>query len=154
MGNFWQKASGLVLGLLLFSDVVGSETIISCASISDVTKRLACYDAMAGRVEKKMAEAKAPAVSTQKRIVIRQAAAAVVIGDIAETDGFRVVRVIWSRTLRATYVADDGRRFSDQSSRRYGLKKGDLVELKAGFLGSKRLVRSDGFQVKVKEVTR
>ena len=81
MGNFWQKASGLVLGLLLFSDVVGSETIISCASISDVTKRLACYDAMAGRVEKKMAEAKAPAVSTQKRIVIRQAAAAVVIGD-------------------------------------------------------------------------
>jgi hypothetical protein len=74
--------------------------------------------------------------------------------DKAETDGFQIAKVIRSRTFRSTYVADDGRRFSDQSSRRSGLKAGDLVELKVGFVGSKRLVRRDGFQVKVKEVTR
>ena len=153
MGNFWKKVSGMMLASFLLSDVAASETIVACAAISDVTKRLACYDAMAGRVEKKMAEADRPAVSTQKREVIRQAAAAVVIGEKAETDGFQIAKVIRSRTFRSTYVADDGRRFSDQSSRRSGLKAGDLVELKVGFVGSKRLVRRDGFQVKVKEVT-
>ncbi len=152
MENFGYK---IVLLAILMSVAGGARgaSLLDCADIESVEARLACYDELAGRVEEKISESQAPAVSTQKREVIRQEAAAVAIGQKPVTDAFTIKRAIRSKIMRMTYIGDDGRRFVDQSTHQVTFRAGDRVRLERGFMGAKILVRSDGLRLKVKEVT-
>ena len=153
MENFRYK---IVLLAILMSLAEGARgaSLLDCADIESVEARLACYDDLAGRVEEKISESKAPAVSTQQREVIRQEAAAVAIGKKPATDSFTIKRAVRSKILRMSYISDDGRRFVDQSTHQLAFNEGDRVRLERGFMGAKILVRSDGLRLKVKEVTR
>ena len=152
MENFGYK---IVLLAILMSVAGGARgaSLLDCADIESVEARLACYDELAGRVEEKISESQAPAVSTQKREVIRQEAAAVAIGQKPVTDAFTIKRAIRSKIMRMTYIGDDGRRFVDQTTHQVAFRAGDRVRLERGFMGAKILVRSDGLRLKVKEVT-
>ncbi len=152
MGSFWKK-SGALIGLLLMGGNALAADIGACAEIESVKKRLACYDDLAGRVQEKMAEVTAKPTSTKEREAIRQEAVAVVIGKKPEADAFKIKRVYRNRLNRITYIADDGRRFKNQASGTSAFRSGDIVRLEEGFLGAKLLVRADGLQAKVKEIS-
>jgi len=131
---------------------VYAASLTECAYIENVEQRLACYDELAGRVKKKMAEAEQPKVTTREREVIRQQAATQAIGPAPKVDDFTITEIRRNRLKRITYVASDGRRFRDDSPGRFEFERGDQVELRPGFLSSKLLVRGDGLQIKVKEI--
>lgn len=152
MGSVWKKSVGLI-GLCLLSANAFAADIGSCAEIESVKKRLACYDDLAGRVQEKMAEVDAKPMSTQEREAIRQEAVAVVIGEKPEADAFKIKRVYRNRLNRITYIAEDGRRFKNQASGTTAFRRGDNVRLEEGFLGAKILIRTDGLQAKVKEIS-
>jgi hypothetical protein len=153
MGIVWISKVTLlatVIGLISFN--VSAASLTECAYIEDVQNRLACYDELAGRVKKKMAEAEQPKVTTREREVIRQQAATQAIGPAPKVDDFTITEIRRNRLKRVTYVASDGRRFQDHSQGRFEFGTGDRVELRPGFLSSKLLVRGDGLQIKVKEI--
>ena len=152
MDSGWAK--GVVISLLMCcAQNSVAATIGDCSAIKDQSDRLNCYDELAGRVEEKMAEVEAKPTSTQERQMIRQEAVSVVIGEKPAVDALRIKQVFRNRLNRITYIAEDGRRFKNQASTGVSFREGDEVRLEEGFLGAKILVRTDGLQAKVKEIS-
>jgi hypothetical protein len=145
----------IVFGLMLASvySSLAAETLLDCAKIEDPAERVACYDKVAGRVEKKM---EAPQTgTTEERIEARNLSVAEeVVGGKNEpppVDSVEIKSVLRDRNRRVTYVMVDGRRFKRSTSERVTFKSGDKLTIEDGLFGSKFLVRDDGQRNKVSE---
>jgi len=145
----------IAVGFLLCSVMhpVFAATLLECAAIEDVDKRLKCYDKMADRVQAKITEVKEIRATTEVKKALRQEVVESVIAVEPEVDEFKIAEIYRNKILRVTFIAEDGRRFARDSSARSQFKRGDLVRLGRGFMGSKILVRSDGLRIKVKEIS-
>lgn len=142
--------------LLASSTAVQAETLIECAKIEDPGERVACYDKLAGRVEKKLNE---PQIgTTEQRIEARnQSVAEEIVGEGAASPEIMTVeieRILRDRNRRVSYLTTDGRVFKRSSSATRNFNVGDVLTIQHGMMGSIFLVREDGFKIKVTEVSR
>jgi hypothetical protein len=153
MERNWKK---IALGLLLLCLAIPSAfsaSLLECAALEDVDKRLKCYDKMANRVRTEITEVEEVRASTEVKQALRQEVVETVISVEPDVDEFKIVEVFRNRFMRVTFIAEDGRRFSKGSTTPSVFRKDDLVRLEKGFMGSKVLVRSDGLRIKVKEIS-
>ena len=144
-------ATGLLLCLAI--QPIYAASLLECAALEDVDKRLKCYDAMANRVQTKIIEVEEVRATTEVKQALRQEVVEAVIAVEPEVDQFKIVDIYRNKILRVTFIAEDGRRFAKDSGTRSQFRQGDRVRLERGFMGSKILVRSDGLRIKVKEIS-
>jgi hypothetical protein len=148
----------ILLALLGISSPALSSTLLECSKIIDPAERVACYDGLAGRVEKKMEEAKESHVgTTEERIqTLNEGIADEVLGeDTPEPEilSLKIKEIVMDkRTGRIIFLAEDGREFARSASSMRKFDVADEVSIERGMLGSMFLVRQDGLRIKVKEL--
>ena len=145
----------IAIGLLLCMVIqpIFAASLLECAALENVDKRLKCYDAMANRVQTKIIEVEKVRATTEVKQALRQEVVETIIAVEPEVDQFKIVDIYRNKILRATFIVEDGRRFAKDSGTKSMFRKGDLVRLERGFMGSKILIRSDGLRIKVKEIS-
>lgn len=152
MGTMYKQIATLMI--ISFSASVGAETLMECSQIEDAAERVACYDKVAGRVEKKMEEAYKG--TTKQRVEARkESIAEEVVGSdefVPELLTLEIKEVLLDRNRRITYLTTDGRVFRRSNSAMIRFKVGDKCTLEAGVMGAVFLVREDGSKNKVKEL--
>jgi len=130
------------------------ESLMDCAKIDDVDARIACYDRLAGRVEKKLEEEYSG--TTEQRVEKRaKEITEEIVGTTVKAPTIMTLQVKTvnrDRTGRITYVTTDGRLFRKVASKPVSFRKGDRLQIEDGVLGSIFLVRDDGMSIKVKEL--
>lgn len=152
MGTMYKQIAILIV--ISISASVSAETLMECSQIEDAAERVACYDKVAGRVEKKMEEAYEG--TTEQRVVARkESIAEEVVGSdefVPELLTLEIKKVLRDRNRRITYLTTDGRVFRRSNSAMIRFKVGDKCTLEAGVMGAVFLVREDGSKNKVKEL--
>lgn len=127
---------------------------MECSQIKDASKRVACYDKIAGRVEEKMEESQEG--TTKEKVQMKnQSIAEEVMGSespAAKLMTLKIKKILRDRNRRITYVATDGRRFRRSTSANLNFAEGDTLRIDEGVMGSIFLVRGDGRRIKVKEL--
>lgn len=153
MGTMYKQTA--ILMVISFSASVSAETLMECSQIEDAAERVACYDKVAGRVEKKMEEAYEG--TTEQRVVARkESIAEAVVGSdefVPSLLTLEIKEVLRDRNRRITYLTTDGRVFRGSDSAMIRFKVGDKCTLEAGVMGAVFLVREDGSKNKVKELS-
>ena len=131
--------------------------MLDCSKLESEKDRLACYDEVAGRVEKKLEET--PTGTTKERVEARnEVIATAVVGEEAKETvpdlmKIEIRKVIRDDIGRVTYQATDGRFFRRSTGSKVTFSVGDICTIEEGVLGSKFLVREDGSKNKVKELS-
>ena len=131
-----------------------AETLVECAKIQNSEERVACYDRLAGRVEKKLEEQQQG--STRDRVEKKnQVIAEEILGSEApssELYSLTIEKILRDRNRRVVYQTTDGRRFRRSSGTQSSFKAGDTLKMEEGFLGAVFLVSEDGKRIKVQEI--
>ena len=155
MGTLYRKATTALI-ILAFASVANAQTMLGCAKLENEEDRLACYDEVAGRVEKELDEPKQG--TTEQRVEARnEAIAEAVVGkevdeSVPDLLQVEIARVIRDSNRRVTYKTTDGRYFRRSTGSNVTFREGDLCTIEEGVLSAKFLVRSDGRKSKVKEL--
>lgn len=153
MGTVYAKI-GIVVALAWANTALGEETLIECSKIEDPTDRVACYDKLAGRVEKKL-EGGFSGTTEQRVEAMNQSISEEVVGGAAKVPeilSVEIQSVLRDRNRRVTYVTTDGRYFKRSSDAKTTFEVGDKLVIEEGMMSSKFLVRGDGRKNKVSEV--
>jgi len=143
--------------ILAFAPVVSAQTMLDCSKLESEKDRLACYDEVAGRVEKKLEESHPG--TTQERVEARnEVIAEAVVGEDSEERmpdllKIEIQKVLRDDNRRVTYQSSDGRFFQRSTGSRITFKAGDICTIEEGVLGSLFLVRDDGSKNKVRELS-
>jgi hypothetical protein len=130
--------------------------MLECAKLESEEDRLACYDEVAGRVEKQLDEPKQG--TTEERVEARnEAIAEAVVGkevdeSVPDPLQIEIAKVIRDSNRRVTYQTTDGRFFRRSTGSTVTFREGDLCTIEKGALSAKFLVRNDGRKNKVKEL--
>jgi len=142
--------------ILASASVASAQTMLECSKLESEEDRLACYDEVAGRVEKELDEPLRG--TTEERVEARnEAIAEAVVGtenDEAAPDLLQVeiAKVIRDSNRRVIYQTTDGRYFRRSTGSTATFSEGDLCTIEEGVLSAMFLVRSDGRKNKVKEL--
>ena len=84
-------ATGLLLCLAI--QPIFAASLLECAALEDVDKRLKCYDAMANRVQTKIIEVEEVRATTEVKQALRQEVVEAVIAVEPEVDQFKIVDI-------------------------------------------------------------
>jgi hypothetical protein len=151
------RKTAAALIIVLFAPIAGAQTMLECAKLESQEDRLACYDEVAGRVEKDLKQTQQG--TTQERVEARnEAIAEAVVGQQAEEAvpdllKLEIQKVIRDSNRRVTYQTTDGRYFQRSTGSKVTFKAGDTCTIEEGVLGATFLVRDDGRKNKVKELS-
>lgn len=153
MGTTYKQIT--VLMAISFSASAGAETLLECSRIEDGVERVACYDNVAGRVEKKMEVAYEG--TTEQRVEARkESIAEEVVGSgesMPDLLTLEIKEVLRDRNRRITYLTTDGRIFRRSNSAMIRFSVGDKCTLEDGVMGAIFMVREDGRKNKVEELS-
>ena len=156
MGIIYRKAAAVLI-LVALAPIASAQSMLECAKLENQADRLACYDEVAGRVEKKLDEPQTG--TTQERVEARnEAIAEAVVGAETEDDlpdplQLEIQKVIRDSNRRVIYQTTDGRYFRRSTGSNVTFRKGDLCTVEEGMLSAVFLVRQDGKKNKVKELS-
>ena len=156
MGSIYRKAAAALI-IVAFAPIAGAQTMLECAKLENQEDRLACYDDVAGRVEKDLKESQEG--TTKERVEARnEAIAEAVVGErakevVPDLLKLEIQRVIRDSNRRVTYQTTDGRYFRRSTGSNVTFKVGDTCTIEEGVLGATFLVRDDGRKNKVKELS-
>ena len=130
------------------------DSLLECAKIKDNAQRVACYDKVAGRVQKKL-DQEYSGTSTERKQAKDESISNEVVGIKAnktEYKGISITEIRYDRNRRPIYSTNDGRYFRRSSDSPTTFVKGDEVHVKQGMFGSLFLIRDDGLKIKVEEI--
>lgn len=156
MGTLYRKATAALI-ILASASLANAQTVLECAKLENQEDRLACYDEVAGRVEKKLDEPQQG--TTQERVEARnEAIAEAVVGAETEEDVPDLLRleietVIRDSNRRVIYKTTDGRYFRRSTASSVTFRAGDVCSIEEGVFSAIFLVRDDGKKNKVKELS-
>ena len=148
------KAFVVSVVILVVAPVTAAQDLMGCRAIESDTQRLACYDAVAGRVQKALdEEIEGPATTRIKER--EESLKAAVIGDYdmaqLEFEGFTIKAVTRNAQRKPIYESNDGRMFQQVSGLIPLAREGERVELELGLFGAVFIRTEDGLRFKVKE---
>lgn len=155
MGTLYRKAA-TVLIIVAFVSVASAQTMLDCSKLENEEDRLACYDEVAGRVEKELDQPQKG--TTEERVEARnEVIAEAVIGTEADDVApdllqVEIAKVIRDSNRRVTYQTTDGRYFRRSTGSTATFREGDRCTIEAGMMSAIFLVRDDGKKNKVKEL--
>jgi hypothetical protein len=148
------KAFVVSVLILVVAPATVAQDLMGCRAIYSDTLRLACYDAVAGRVQKALDEdIEGPATTRIKER--EESLKAAVIGDYdmaqQEFEGFTIKAVTRNAQRKPIYESNDGRMFQQVSGLIPLAREGERVELEQGLFGAVFIRTQDGLRFKVKE---
>ncbi len=150
------RAKAFVISVLVLvaAPATVAQDLMGCRAIESDTQRLACYDAVAGRVQKALDEdIEGPATTRIKER--EESLKAAVIGDYdmaqQEFEGFTVKAITLNAQRRPIYESTDGRIFQQVSGLIPLAREGERVELEQGLFGAVFIRTQGGLRFKVKE---
>lgn len=150
-----RKKTVIPILLLLFAMNAMAKSLMECTEIDDVDERVACYDAVAGRVEKKLDEKHEGSTSERVEAKNRSITEEVVGRDKSPQQQLTIMRIselVRTRVGRVIYVTDDGRLFRKVSQVPVNFSEDDRVALREGMFGAPFLVNEEGLALKVREI--